>query len=162
MQGERERTLGTCQETTLFLPPSLPPSLTHSLTHALTHSSLCSPTHPLTHSFPNPSIPHSLTHSLPPSLPPSLSHRHSTDNLIDAIAEDSESTGGEEGTDSPKLLVSPRKSRPALKSYKSSPVSLANSPDQVPQYMPVWCTWTWTAAHIQPPSTATCMYMYSE
>lgn len=62
----------------------------------------------------------------------------SSDDLIDGPMG---STGSEEGDDvideegrrgdSPKLLVTPRKTRPGLKSYKSSSVSLALSPDQV-------------------------------
>ena len=65
----------------------------------------------------------------------------SSDDLIDGPTTGG-STGSEEGDDvveevghqqgdSPRLLVTPRKTRPGLKSYKSSTVSLALSPDQV-------------------------------
>lgn len=50
-----------------------------------------------------------------------------TDNSDDVITESSD----EGRDDSTRLLVTPRKTRPGLKSYKSSPVSLALSPDQV-------------------------------
>ena len=65
----------------------------------------------------------------------------SSDDLINGPTTRG-STGSEEGDDvveeagnqqgdSPRLLVTPRKTRPGLKSYKSSTVSLALSPDQV-------------------------------
>ena len=62
---------------------------------------------------------------------------HSTENLLDAVAADGERDGSDESVEGGKeeephrLLVSPRKTRPGLKSYKSSSSSLALSPDQV-------------------------------
>ena len=62
---------------------------------------------------------------------------HSTGDLIDGVEVDGEGDGSDEsaegggGEESHRLLVSPRKSRPGLKSYKSSSSSLALSPDQV-------------------------------
>ena len=66
----------------------------------------------------------------------------SSDDLINGPTTAGGSMGNEEGDDvveeaghqqgdSPRLLVTPRKTRPGLKSYKSSTVSLALSPDQV-------------------------------
>ena len=70
----------------------------------------------------------------------------SSDDLLDdrpTVTMGESTTGSEEGDDvmseeaavrkgdSPRLLVTPRKTRPGLKSYKGSTVSLALSPDQV-------------------------------
>ena len=62
---------------------------------------------------------------------------HSSDDIIDGAEPDSPSDEGDDVTegagagDSPRLLVTPRKTRPGLKSYKSLSASLALSPDQV-------------------------------
>jgi hypothetical protein len=66
----------------------------------------------------------------------------SSDDLINSPTTAGGSMGNEEGDDvveeaghqqgdSPRLLVTPRKTQPGLKSYKSSTVSLALSPDQI-------------------------------
>ena len=67
----------------------------------------------------------------PPPPPPPTAIRHSTDDLLDAVAGEGSEVNGEMEWDSPRLLVSPRKTRPGLKSYKSSTTSLALTPDQV-------------------------------